>query len=81
MNLTEGEGWPPDDLDSFGNDGTVPVGREVQIKMTQGDRIEINDKLDSLLVLQMNRDIGELTEIYNGPGKRPWDLAHLKNTK
>jgi len=32
----------------------------------------------------MNQDTGEITEIYNGPGKRPMGLAYLNkknNTK
>lgn len=59
------------------HDGMAPDGRKVQIKITQGDRIVINDEPDYLLVLHMNRDTSEMTEIYNGPGKYPWELAYL----
>lgn len=59
------------------HDGVCPDGREVQIKITQQDRIVINEEPSYLIVLHLNRKTGKISEIYNGPGKAPWDSAYV----
>lgn len=61
------------------HDGVAPDGREVQVKITQQDRIAIKEEPDFLIVLHLERKNGEITEIYNGPGKEPWDTANTNN--
>ena len=55
------------------HDGQVS-GREVQIKITQQDNVMISGEPDYLIVLYLKRD-GNVYEIYNGPGKEPWESA------
>ncbi|MDD3417251.1 MAG: hypothetical protein PHY47_25200 [Lachnospiraceae bacterium] len=59
------------------HDGKTRDGREVQIKITQQDRIVINEKPDYLIVLFLNRKTGEISEIYNGSGEMPWETAYI----
>lgn len=59
------------------HDGIAPDGREVQIKITQQDRIVINEEPSYLIVLHLNRKTGEISEIYNGPGKEVWETAYI----
>ena len=56
------------------HDATTADGREVQIKLTQTNRVAIYDQPDYLIVLKIDRN-GTINEIYNGPGKEPWDMA------
>lgn len=58
------------------HDGKSPDGREVQIKMTQGDSILIGDAPDYLIALHMDRETGDIEEIYNGPGDVPFTKAY-----
>ena len=53
------------------HDGIVD-GKEVQIKVTQKNNIMISSKPEYLIVLYMTKD-GHFYEVYNGPGKEPWD--------
>lgn len=55
------------------HDGIVN-GREIQVKITQGDRIIMSDEPDYLIVLYLRHD-GEIFEIYNGKGNWPWRFA------
>lgn len=58
------------------HDGEViSDGKLVQVKITQANSIIIRECPDYLLVLHLNRENGEVTEIYNGFGKRVWDVA------
>jgi len=57
--------------DAFTTDGPR---REVQIKTTQTSKIGISEQPDYLIVLRLDRT-GEFEEIYNGPGKEPWEAA------
>ncbi len=59
------------------HDGIVD-GREVQIKITQQENIAINDNPEYLLVLYMSKT-GDVYEVYNGPGKEPWDTSNGVN--
>ncbi len=49
------------------HDGVVD-GKEVQIKITQGTSVDINDIPDYLIVLFLHKDSREVYEVYNGPG-------------
>ncbi len=59
------------------HDGTVN-GRNVQIKITQQDNIVINGQPDYLIVLYLTKG-GDVYEVYNGPGKEPWETASQKD--
>lgn len=59
------------------HDGVAPDGREVQIKITQQNQIVINEEPDYLIVLRLNKVNGTISEVYNGPGKQPWDSAYI----
>ena len=59
------------------HDGKISNGKEVQIKITQQDRVIINEEPEYLIVLFLNRATGEISEIYNGTGKQPWDTAYI----
>lgn len=51
-------------------------GRKVQIKGTQKiDVITVSHKPDYLLVEYLNKENGEISEIYNGPGDLIWEHA------
>lgn len=54
-------------------------GRKVQIKISQQDDIVINHEPDYLIVLYMKKN-GSIYEVYNGPGKLPWDSASKKDS-
>lgn len=60
------------------HDGIVD-DREVQIKITQQDDIVINAEPDYLLVLYLTRK-GDVYEVYNGPGKEPWNSASKRDS-
>ncbi len=47
-------------------DGTIN-GKEVQIKITQGSSVDINNIPHHLLVLRWDKQNGEVYEVYNGP--------------
>lgn len=49
-------------------------GKKVQIKISQQDNIVINHEPEYLIVLYLNRS-GDIYEVYNGPGKEPWETA------
>ena len=53
-------------------------GRKVQIKISLQDDIVINHEPDYLIVLYMKKN-GSIYEVYNGPGKLPWDSASKKD--
>ncbi|MBR2836198.1 MAG: hypothetical protein IKE43_10905 [Coriobacteriales bacterium] len=55
------------------HDGTAPDGRLVQIKATQRNSVAISENPNYLIVLKIN-EIGEISEIYNGPGNPVWEL-------
>lgn len=53
--------------------------RNIQIKMTQGKSIGLREQPDYLIVLRLDRQ-GDVTEIYNGSGKQPWEAAGTKQS-
>lgn len=55
------------------HDGEVD-GKKVQIKISQQDNIVINHEPEYLIVLYLNKS-GDIYEVYNGPGKAPWESA------
>ena len=56
------------------HDAIADDGREVQIKLTQTDRIALYECPDYLIVLKIDRE-GIIREVYNGPSHEPWALA------
>lgn len=60
------------------HDGEVD-GKQVQIKITQQEDIVINHKPECLIALYLNKN-GNVYEIYNGPGKEPWDSASKRDS-
>ncbi len=60
------------------HDGVVD-GKQVQIKITQQEDIVINHEPEYLLALYLNKN-GSVYEIYNGPGKAPWDSASKRDS-
>ena len=61
------------------HDGEDKTGRKVQIKITQQDNIVISSEPEYLLVLYL-RKTGNVYEVYNGPGKEPWDMYPQKDS-
>ncbi len=59
------------------HDARTVDGREVQIKLTQTNRVAMYEEPDYLIVLKIDKE-GTISEIYNGPGKEPWDMAGKK---
>ncbi len=58
------------------HDGEVLTdGKKVQIKITQSSNIILRECPDYILVLFLDRANGEVTEIYNGVGKRVWEAS------
>ena len=55
------------------HDGEIN-GKKVQIKITQQDSIVIHHEPEYLIALYLNKG-GDVYEVYNGPGKGPWDSA------
>lgn len=53
--------------------------RNVQIKITQQDNIVINGKPDYLIVMYLTK-AGDVYEVYNGPGEKPWESASSKDS-
>lgn len=60
------------------HDGEVN-GRKVQIKISQQNDIVINHEPEFLIVLYLNKG-GDIYEVYNGPGKEPWDSASKRDS-
>ncbi len=56
------------------HDAEVPGGPKVQIKATQGSKVGLRGKPQHLIVVKLEED-GSITEVYNGPGGRPWNQA------
>ena len=46
-------------------------------KITQTDRIMLSSCPERLIVLKIDRE-GNIWEIYNGPGDKPWELSGKK---
>ena len=55
------------------HDGLDVDGREVQIKITQQDNIVISGEPKYLVVLYLTK-AGDVYEVYNGPGGKPWNM-------
>ena len=49
------------------------------MKISQQDDIVINHEPDYLMVLYMKKN-GNIYELYNGPGKLPWENASKKDS-
>jgi hypothetical protein len=57
-----------------GCDAVAKDGKRVEIKTTQGTGVVMRNRPDHLLVLKLLPD-GSAEEVYNGPGKEPWDQS------
>ncbi len=56
-------------------------GREIQIRATQKEGVELNHGEGTLLVFRIKQD-GGFEEVYNGNARRVWQsLSHRKATK
>lgn len=60
------------------HDGEID-GKKVQIKISQQDNIVINHEPEYLIVLYLNKN-GNIYEVYNGPGKAPWENASKRDS-
>ena len=60
------------------HDGVID-GKQVQIKITQQEDIVINHEPEYLIALYLNKN-GNVYEIYNGPGKAPWDSSSKRDS-
>jgi hypothetical protein len=69
-------GLTPLSVGTKGHDCSID-GMFVQIKTTQRKSIQIGGSCDHLIALQLARN-GTVSEIYNGPGSRVWDLVKDK---
>lgn len=56
------------------HDAKSPCGKKVQIKATQRRTVGISSEPEHLIVLKILSS-GDLSTIYNGPGKLAWDNA------
>lgn len=60
------------------HDGEID-GKRVQIKISQQDDIVINHEPEYLIVLYLRKN-GDVFEVYNGPGKGPWNSASKRDS-
>ena len=59
------------------HDAVSKNGRLIQIKATQGKRtISLRSEPNFLIVLWINSAVGEVQEIYNGPGQSVWEKCY-----
>jgi hypothetical protein len=56
------------------HDAKTLGGQLVQIKATQRATVSLRDEPNYLIVLLLKKD-GSFDEVYNGPGKEPWNKA------
>lgn len=62
------------------HDGEVD-GRNVQIKITQIDSVDIKGVPDYLIVLFLKKDTQEIYEVYNGPGELALEGSKLNGNR
>jgi hypothetical protein len=55
------------------HDGEID-GKKVQIKISQQNKIAIYHEPEYLIVLYLTKS-GDIYEVYNGPGREPWNRA------
>lgn len=60
------------------HDGEID-GKKVQIKISQQDDIVINHEPEHLIVLYLRKN-GDVFEVYNGPGREPWNSASKRDS-
>lgn len=54
-------------------------GIKVQIKISQQDKIVIPHEPEHLIVLNLRKG-GDIFEVYNGPGKEPWECSSKRDS-
>jgi hypothetical protein len=57
-----------------GHDCTTAAGAQVEVKATQGKSVALRSQPRHLIVLSLGPD-GDASEVYDGPGDRPWPHA------
>jgi hypothetical protein len=57
-----------------GHDATAGDGRNVEVKLTQGDTVSIRHEPDHLIVLRRRKDTS-VSVVFNGPGAFAWAQA------
>lgn len=66
----------------YGHPGGIPISctlEEGRVSQRILDDIVINHEPDYLIALYMNKN-GNIYEVYNGPGKLPWESASKKDS-
>ncbi|MGP9791072.1 DUF6998 domain-containing protein [Roseinatronobacter sp. NSM] len=57
---------------TLGHDATAPDGRQVEIKLTQGNSVALRHASDHMIALHRPKG-GPVRVVYNGPGGVVWD--------
>lgn len=63
-----------------GYDALDENNNQVQIKVTQRNKVGMRHNSQKLLVLKLNTDTLDFEEIYYGNGDKAWDLANKLNS-
>ena len=63
-----------------GFDATDENDLEVQIKVTQSNKVGLRNEPQKLLVLKWDKETLDFNEIYYGEGKKAWDISNKKNS-
>lgn len=63
-----------------GYDALDENNNQVQIKVTQRNKVGMRHNPQKLLVLKLNSDTLDFEEIYYGNGDKAWDLANKLNS-
>ncbi len=64
---------------SKGHDARTRDGRNVEIKLTQGDGVSLRHEPEHLLVFQRSKG-SNVRVVFNGPGKAAWENAGKMQT-
>jgi len=63
-----------------GYDALDKNGNQIQIKVTQRQKVGLRHQPQKLLVLKLDRESLDFKEIYFGDGEIPWNIANKKNS-
>lgn len=59
------------------HDAISQDGKSIQIKITQATSVLITSEPEYLIVLFLDKENGDVYEVYNGPGEEPWKSSYL----
>lgn len=59
------------------HDAISQDGKSIQIKITQAASVLITSEPEYLIVLFLDKENGDVYEVYNGPGEEPWKSSYL----